>query len=214
MSKDKNMWHTGDDNNILLNSVRFEKQRQQHPQYDLWTEFKEYLEKENQSKSSIKNKICYAKRFYSKLESMNARDLAKLTPDVKSHSMKALASLSKFLGRYDKWLEIIKRYQLKWSSASNSSMKTFKSIFDSESQGKNLDSLIKWIKGASKVLPNQYKNILLFNTLTGLRPNEAQKALYLIKANENQYVGKERMMLKHYQFQTLFIRQTKVHTSV
>lgn len=138
MSKDKNMWHTGDDNNILLNSVRFEKQRQQHPQYDLWTEFKEYLEKENQSKSSIKNKICYAKRFYSKLESMNARDLAKLTPDVKSHSMKALASLSKFLGSYDKWLEIIKRYPLKWSSASNSSMKTFKSIFDSESQGKTL----------------------------------------------------------------------------
>lgn len=69
--------------------------------------------------------------------------------------------------------------------------------------------MIKWIKDASKVLPHQYKNILLFNTLTGLRPNEAQKALHLVKTHEIQYVDKERMMLKHYQFPDIFIRQTK-----
>ena len=72
--------------------------------------FKEYLIKENQSASSIKDKISYAKRFSYILESMNAQDLAKLTPDVKAHAMKALASLSKYLGRYDHWLGIIKRH--------------------------------------------------------------------------------------------------------
>ena len=172
-------------------------------------DFKEYLKNENQSTSSIKNKVCYAKRFCYILDSMNVQDLTKLSPDVKAHAMKALASLSKFLGRYDQWLEIVNRHQLKWSSAANNSMKTFKSIFDSESQGKNLESMIKWIKGASTVLPRQYKNVLLFNTLTGLRPNEAQKALHLVKTHEIQYVDRERMMLKHYQFPNLFIRQTK-----
>ena len=106
---------------------------------------------------------------------MNAHELSKLTPKVKAHAMKALASLSKFLGRHDQWLDIIKRHQLRWSSAANLPMKAFMSIFDSESQGKGIDSMIKWIRDASSVLPQEYKNILLFNTLTGLRPNEAQK---------------------------------------
>ena len=209
------MGYTGDDNNILLNSVRLisqqqqQQQRQQGPVDQLWISFKEYLIKENQSVSSIKDKISYAKRFYYVIESMNAQELTKLSPDVKAHVMKALVSLSKYLGRYDEWIKIIKRYQLKWSSTSNSSMKAFKSIFDIESQGKNLNSMIQWIRDASAVLPHQYKNILLFNTLTGLRPNEAQKALHLVKTNEIQYVDKDRMMLKHYQFPDLFIRQTK-----
>jgi hypothetical protein len=58
----------------------------------MWMGFKEYLIKENQSVSSIKNKISYAKRFHYVLESINAHELSKLTPDVKVHAMKALAS--------------------------------------------------------------------------------------------------------------------------
>ena len=92
-------------------------------------------------------------------------------------------------------------------------MKTFKSIFDIENHGKNLEAMIKWIKNASMVLPRQYKNILLFNTFTGLRPNEAQKALYLLKTSENQYVDKERMLLKHYQFPDISSDRRKTHTS-
>jgi hypothetical protein len=33
--------------------------------------------------------------------------------------MKALATLSKFLGCYDKWKEIVQNYQLKWSDSGN-----------------------------------------------------------------------------------------------
>jgi intergrase/recombinase len=55
----------------------------------------------------------------------------------------------------------------------------------------------------------EYKNVLLFNTLTGLRPDEAQKAIYLIKTKENDYVDKDRDVLKHYQFSDKFLRHTK-----
>ncbi len=149
-----------DDNHILPNSVRYRKHQWQ-PDENLWKEFKEYMIKENQSASTIKNKVCYAKRFHHMLESKNTQGLSKLSPDVKVHAMKALASLSKFLGRYDDWLDIIKRHQLKWSSAANNSMKVFKSIFDCDGQGKSIDFMMKWIRGVLVVLPQQYKNVIL-----------------------------------------------------
>jgi hypothetical protein len=123
--------------------------------------------------------------------------------------MKALASLSKFLGRYDEWLDIIKKYQLKWSKPGRS-VNVFKSIVDSKSQRNDLESMIKWIKDVSAVLPAEYRNIILFNTLTGLRPDEAQKSLWLLKTSRgDDYIDKERSLLKHYCFPTIFLRQTK-----
>jgi intergrase/recombinase len=50
---------------------------------------------------------------------------------------------------------------------------------------------------------------LFFNTLTGLRPDEAQKALHLIKTKDKEYIDRDNGMLKHYQFPDTFLRQTK-----
>jgi len=122
--------------------------------------------------------------------------------------MKALASLSKFLGRYDDWLDMVKRHHLKWSKPNNAA-NVFKSIFDSEGHGKNLDSMVRWISDVSATLPTEYRNILMFNALTGLRPDEAQKAIHLVKTTEKEYFDRERGLLKHYQFPKTFLRQTK-----
>lgn len=89
------------------------------------------------------------------------------------------------------WLEIIKKYQLKWPKP-DKSVNVIKSIINSQNQGNDLESLFNWIKKVSAVLPHQYKSVLLFNTLTGIRPDEAQKAIYLIKTKENEYVDKNR----------------------
>ena len=86
----------------------------------IWADFKNYLVNEGQRQHSVRNKVGYAKRFHYVLESKDARDLLKLSHGSKVHTMKALASLSKFSGRYDEWLEIVKRHQLKWSKARNS----------------------------------------------------------------------------------------------
>jgi hypothetical protein len=42
----------------------------------------------------------------------------------------------------------------------------------------------------SEILPPEYKDVLLFNTLTGLRSNKTQKAIYVIKTKEKEYVDK------------------------
>jgi hypothetical protein len=72
--------------------------------------------------------------------------------------MKALASLSKYMGCYDKWEEIVQRYQLKWSD-SNKSIKVFNAIFQSE--GNNYSSMLKWIKDVVAVLPRLPKHYLV-----------------------------------------------------
>ena len=89
------------------------------------------------------------------------------------------------------------------------SVKAFKSIFDSEGDGKNLESMVRWIRDVSATLPAEYKNILVFNTLTGLRPDEAQKSIHLVKTKGKEYIDRDRMILKHYQFPSTFLRQTK-----
>jgi hypothetical protein len=156
----------------------------------------------------MRDRLSYASRFCHVLEERNASGLFALTPDVKAHAMKALASLSKFLGVYDEWLDLIKRHQLKWAKPVKS-VKAFKSIFNSESEGKNLNSMMGWIKEVSQPLPEEYRNILLFNTLTGLRPDEAQKALHLIKTKGGEYIDSGRGLLRHYQYPNIFLRQTK-----
>jgi intergrase/recombinase len=50
---------------------------------------------------------------------------------------------------------------------------------------------------------------LLFNTLTGLRSDEACKAIQIIRKEENNYVRKDLMILEHYKFPDIFIRRTK-----
>ena len=85
---------------------------------------------------------------------------------------------------------------------------TFKSIFDSEGDGKNLESMVRWIRDVSSTLPAEYRNILMFNTLTGLRPDEAQKAIHLVKTRGSEYMDRDRGS-KHYQFPSTFLRQTK-----
>jgi len=110
------------------------------------------------------------------------------------------------MGLYDEWKKIVQRYQLKWSD-NNKSLKVFDAIFQNE--GNNYSSMLKWIKDVVSILTKDYQNIILFNTLTGLRPDEAQKAIHLIKTKESEYIDKDRGMLKHYQFPEMFLRQTK-----
>jgi len=173
---------------------------------ELWLGFKSYLEELNQSVSSIRSKINYGKKYHHILKSKDAHELLSCSFKTRVHTMKALASLSKFMGMYDVWKDIVQRYQLKWSD-SNKSIKVFNSIFQNE--GNTYSSMLEWIKDTASVLPKDYQNIILFTTLTGLRPDEAQKAIWLIKTKESEYVDKDRGFLKHYQFPSIFLRQTK-----
>jgi hypothetical protein len=102
---------------------------------------------------------------------------------------------------------MVRRLGLNWSSPGKS--KVFGAIFDSQSEGKSLDSMVRWNRDVSAALPIEHRNVLLFNALTGPGPDDAQKAIYLIKTMEDEYLDTESGILKHYQFRSTFQRQTK-----
>lgn len=171
----------------------------------LWIKFREHLVKQQQSPHTVRNKLQYIKRFYYVLEKENAQDLQSVSVETRQHAMKSLASLSKYLGIYDRWQNLIKRYQLKWPKKGG--FDVFHSIFNNN--GESYSSMLKWIKTSVAALPKEYGNIILFTTLTGLRPDESYKAIELIKSNYSEYVERKRMILLHYKFPEKFLRVSK-----
>ncbi len=134
----------------------------------------------------------------------------KVTNGCRVHAMRALSTLSKYTGCYDEWMKIVKKYQLKWKNENYNSLNTFKNIFEiEEGSEQSLPKMIMWIKTSISALPKEVSNILLFNTLTGLRPEEAQKAIHLIKTKRDEYVNDVKGLLLHYLYPTIFFRTTK-----
>ena len=135
----------------------------------------------------------------------NAQILFAVSEETRQHAMKSLASLSKYLGIYDTWQNLIKRYQLKWGQKGGYDV--FQKIFNNDDQ--NYAVMIGWIKDSIYNLPKEYGNLILFNTLTGLRPDESYQAINLIKNKPDEYIDKEHMLLLHYKFPNVFLRVSK-----
>jgi len=89
------------------------------------------------------------------LTEANAQELLTLSNDRRIHVMKALVALSKYLGCYDLWKDIVERFQLKWSN--EDAVQVFKNITNVEH---DFSSMVKWLKNAYSKLPQSYGNIL------------------------------------------------------
>jgi len=121
--------------------------------------------------------------------------------------MEALASYSKYLGCYDKWQEIRKRYSLRWSNG-NESLQALQRFFDEKM---SLDYMIDKVKEMMRVLPKPMALIIRHALLTGLRPSEAVESARLINDKEAfpKYYDAKQMTLCHYKFSEIFLRATK-----
>jgi hypothetical protein len=116
---------------------------------EFWIGYKRHLISLNQSPHTIRNKIQHAKRFGPVLETRDARELLSLSKETRSHAMTSLSSLAKYQGMYDIWLELIKRFQLKWEQ--RDSIDTFKRIFD-DNEG-TYTNMLKWVRDCVRRLP-------------------------------------------------------------
>ncbi|MDN5847250.1 MAG: hypothetical protein L0H53_13365 [Candidatus Nitrosocosmicus sp.] len=174
---------------------------------DFWTNFEKYLPGFN-TKKTIRSRLSYAKRYYSLLLTESFDGVLRLSRDKVNHIMKALSSLSKYLGIYDKWNQIIKKYNLKWSQ--KDSLETFNKIF---SASENIDSYLSGIKDflRDRQIPIECKNLVIFCTLTGLRVSEALDSVRILKDRESRskYLDIDKKIIKHYIFAETFIRNTK-----
>ena len=175
---------------------------------NFWESFSNYLLEFNTQKT-VYRRLSYEKRYYYLLISRNFNELHTMSKDKRSHIMKSLASMSKYLGIYDEWKNIVTRFHLKWSSGFNG-LEVFKRIIEPEN---TLDSMICSLRLTltNSDIPIGHRNILLYCSIMGLRPSEAIESIKLIK-NENsrlRYISNDNHMIKHYEFPEIFIRRTK-----
>jgi hypothetical protein len=69
--------------------------------------------------------------------------------------------------------------------------------------------MLSWLKNAIAQIPKPYANILIYNTLTGLRPTEACQSIALIQSDLQNYLNKDKMILEHYKYPEIYIRKSK-----
>lgn len=69
--------------------------------------------------------------------------------------------------------------------------------------------MLTWVKKSICDLPESFRNVILFSTLTGLRPDEGYKTMDLIRTEEDVFVDRKRMLLMHYKYPEIFLRVSK-----
>ncbi len=99
---------------------------------------------------TVKTNVQYAKRFASVLDTGDASTLEAKLPGkrrAKEITIVGLANYVKFTGRYDKFQELRRRYNLKWSSSD--SMQALQRFF---SEDNSLDKLIERVSEMAQKL--------------------------------------------------------------
>jgi len=171
-----------------------------------WDLYREWLLSRYPRRSAL-DRLNYAKKYHQCLLRRDLSSLQMLPDDKRVHAMKGLAALSKFLGLYSEWKDLVKRFDLKWSS--RSSLKRFLSILSY-----NLNDSKEWLIDVIQKVPTKYKVYLSFLALTGVRAVEGERSLNLIlslneKNQLNRYFDEELSMLRHFAYPELFIRGSK-----
>lgn len=131
-----------------------------------------------------------------------------LSPRNRHHALAALAILAKYQGRYDRWMQIRQRYNMKWSSGQES-LQSFNRFFNPDM---SLESMLQQVVKMISKTPRTMGQIIKFACLTGLRPAEAVESVRLIKDKEEfaKYYNAQRQALEHFRFPSLFLRQRRL----
>jgi len=138
----------------------------------------------------------------------NFSELRLLSDDKRSHVLKALSALAKFLGIHDDFKTLIRNYGLKWAGKSSDDL-----IIARLTKAVNGDEILDWVRRVKEEAP-EYAVLMDFMVATGLRYEEAVNSWNLIiklagKNQLNQYYKLENEALEHFRFKDLFLRRSK-----
>jgi len=130
-----------------------------------------------------------------------------MTKAKKNNVLKALISLSKYLGVYREFKSKIEDYGIKWSRTTSIDA-FFRMINQTNSD------ILKWYKDTSTLLDNNCSTYLKLALMSGLRTNEAIESFNLIiKLHEqgrlSEYYNEESQTLEHFRYPEQFFRNTK-----
>jgi hypothetical protein len=168
-----------------------------------WDKYKEYLYT-NLRPNTARLALKYGKDYSYVIERRDIKDLLVLQPAKQRHIMKALANLAKYNGVYEQWNSLRRQHNLKWSSTNT--LDIFERIMNN---GTTYDKMLEYVKQLVAVLPRSHANVVIFGTLTGLRPVEACNSVRLIHTDLDNYLNSDLFILEHFKWKDIFIRSTK-----
>jgi hypothetical protein len=186
-----------------VGSLGFEPRIANAPGFIDWSEYKVILSKKYVPKY-VNMQLNNAKKYHDCLRDPSR--LLTLSPSVRSNVLKALICLSKYLGTYLSFREIIKQYGIRWDRTD--SLESFMHIMSS-----NHSDLPEWMTKACTSLSDHERLYLRFLILSGLRVSEGILSFNLIielskNSKLNEYYNEELEILEHYRYKQ-FLRNSK-----
>lgn len=150
----------------------------------------------------------YAKKFSHCLVHRDFSDLHLLSDDKRSHALKSLSALAKFLGIYDYFKMLVRNYGVKWAGKRSEDL-----MIERLTRTVNSNELAEWMRNVKEALP-ELSLFVDFVASTGLRFEDAIQAWNLIidlngQRRLSEYYNTENQALEHFRFKELFIRRSK-----
>jgi hypothetical protein len=174
-----------------------------------WNKFWEWIEAKKYRGTYSRTIFNYASKYAVCLFSRDLSKITVLSDNKRSHVLKALSALAKFLGCYEDYKQLIKNYGLKWKGRSAEDL-----VIDRLNKTKNPEEIFGWIRDVKEAWPEL--NVFMdFIAVTGLRCIEAFHSYNLIikltkeKALSEKYYNIESGFLGHFRFKDIFIRSSK-----
>jgi len=162
--------------------------------------FKTYL-LNNYSRKYADEVFSHACRYgYDVLFNKNAAPLFQISESKRVDVMKAISLLSKFLGRYNEWMELKNTHGLKWVSTNN----YFPLITH-----KPFSKLIEEARQLIHALSARFIHEVQFMALSGLRVEESLNAIKHYKTEKESYLNIELKILEHFRYPQTFFRKSK-----
>ena len=173
-----------------------------------WDDFERYLEARYENERTRRDRFNYARKFADVLLEDNYRRLFQFSEDKRSHILRALSALAKYLGVYEQFKRDIKAYGLTWSGRNGDDR-----IIARLTKVVDPNEVFEWIKQVKEANPD-FEDFMDLMAFSGLRLVEAVRCYNLIiglarEGRLSEYYNEKNGCLEHYKFKDLFIRSSK-----
>ena len=171
-----------------------------------WGDFRDWASRKY-AQSYAPTVICYAKK-YQHLMVGNLAELEAFSDSKRNSVLKALLSLSRYLGTYGEFKAKMKAHGIAWSRTS--SVDAFLRIMSNRN-----GNVLKWLSRVCEILDDRdLSTFLRFCALSGLRKGEAVNSFNLMVELQRtgllgEYYDVQTETLEHFRYPKLFLRSTK-----
>jgi len=174
----------------------------------VWEGFRKFCENGHRIRVS-RQLVSYAEKYQDCLRTRDLSVIRDLNDTMRPNAMKGLSALSKFLGCYEDFKNLVKQYGLKWSgkSADDIFIERLTSVEDPE-------EIWTWICTVKKERP-ELSEFMDLMAVSGLRLIEAfnsfnlQGRLAREGKLDSSYFVADKNVLEHFRFKEIFIRKSK-----